>query len=180
MPNVKMTEIEAQYQRINIFKGKQHRLIYYRPMLKKAYQVTKDDVKQIQIYHYRIFIVLFVSLMAMVITDEDLLLTVGSGVLALGLVEAWFYFFKIRSFPLQLNFTPSKRIGFIQTHLDESYKIVNIRIFSYIAITVAAIAGAFVGDYQPLYFFGMMAIAVFGLYQVGILIYVQSLRKKGK
>jgi hypothetical protein len=35
MPNVKMTEIEAQYQRINIFKGKQHRLIYYRPMLKK-------------------------------------------------------------------------------------------------------------------------------------------------
>ncbi|PKM64128.1 MAG: hypothetical protein CVU96_04450, partial [Firmicutes bacterium HGW-Firmicutes-20] len=171
---------EAQYQRINIFKGKHNRLVYYRPMLKKAYQVTKDDVKQIQIYHYRIFIVLFVSLMAMVITDEDLLLTVGSGVLTLGLVEAWFYFFKIRSFPAQLNFTPSNRIGFIQTHLDESYKIVNIRIFSYIAISVAAIAGAFVGDYQPLYFFGMMAIAAFGLYQVGILIYVQSLRKKGK
>jgi hypothetical protein len=180
MPNGKMTEVEAQYQRINIFKGKHNRLIYYRPLLKKAFQVTKEDVKEIQIYHYRIFVVLFISLMAMVITDEDLLLTVGSGALALLLVEAWFYFFKIRSFTPQLNFIPSKRIGFIQTHLDESYKIVNIRIFSYIAISVAAVAGAFVGDYQPLYFFGMMAIAAFGLYQVGILIYVQSLRKKGK
>jgi hypothetical protein len=180
MPNGKMTEVEAQYQRINIFKGKHNRLIYYRPLLKKAFQVTKEDVKEIQIYHYRIFVVLFISLMAMVITDEDLLLTVGSGALALLLVEAWFYFFKIRSFAPQLNFIPSKRIGFIQTHLDESYKIVNIRIFSYIAISVAAVAGAFVGDYQPLYFFGMMAIAAFGLYQVGILIYVQSLRKKGK
>jgi hypothetical protein len=180
MPNGKMTEVEAQYQRINIFKGKHNRLIYYRPLLKKAFQVTKEDVKEIQIYHYRIFVVLFISLMAMVITDEDLFLTVGSGALALLLVEAWFYFFKIRSFTPQLNFIPSKRIGFIQTHLDESYKIVNIRIFSYIAISIAAVAGAFVGDYQPLYFFGMMAIAAFGLYQVGILIYVQSLRKKGK
>jgi hypothetical protein len=180
MANVKMTEVEAQYQRINIFKGKHNRLVFYRPLLKKAYQVTKEDVKEIQIYHYRLFIVLLVTLMAMVITDEDLLLTVGSGVLALGLVEAWFYFFKIRTFPPQLNFTPNQRIGFIQTHLDESYKIVNIRIFSYVAISIAAIAGAFVGDYQPLYFFGMMAIAAFGLYQVGLLIYVQSLRKKGK
>ena len=142
MANVKMTEIEAQYQRINIFKGKHNRLIYYRPLLKKAYQVTKEDVKQIQIYHYRLFIVLFVSLMAMVITDENLLLTVGAGLLALVLVEAWFHFFKIRTFPPQLNFTPSQRIGFIQTHLDESPKIVNIRIFSYVAISIAAIAGA--------------------------------------
>lgn len=180
MANVKMTEVEAQYQRINIFKGKHNRLIYYRPLLKKAYQVTKEDVKQIQIYHYRLFIVLFVSLMAMVITNEDLVLTVGAGLLALVLVEAWFYFFKIRTFPKQLNFTPSQRIGFIQTHLDESPKIVNIRIFSYVAISIASIAGAFVGDYQPLYFVGMMAIAAFGLYQVGLLVYVQSLRKKGR
>ena len=180
MANAKMTEVEAQYQRINVFKGKHHRLIFYRPLLKKAYQVTKEDVKEIQIYHYRLFVVLLVSLMTMVITDENLLFTVGSGILALGLVEAWFYFFKIRTFQPQLNFTPNQRIGFIQTHLDESYKIVNIRIFSYVAISIAAIAGAFVGDYQPLYFFGMMAIAVFGLYQVGLLIYVQTLRKKGK
>ena len=48
MANVKMTEVEAQYQRINIFKGKHNRLIFYRPLLKKAYQVTKEDVKEIQ------------------------------------------------------------------------------------------------------------------------------------
>lgn len=180
MSKAKMSEVEAQYQRINIFTGKSRRLIYYRPLLKKAYQVVKEDVKLIQIYHFRLFIVLFVSLMAVIITEEDLLLTVGAGAITWLLIEAWFYFFKIRNFSPQPNFIPPKRIGFIQTHLDEHYKVINIRIVSYAAIAIAAIAGAFVGDYQPLYFVGMLGIAAFGLFQVGLLIYVQSLRKKGK
>ncbi len=180
MSKSKMTEVEAQYQRINIFTGKNRRLIYYRPLLKKAYQVAKEDVKQIQIYHFRLFIVLFVALMTLVLTSEDLFLTVASGAITWLLIETWFYFFKIRSFAVQPNFVLPKRIGFIQTHLDENYKVVNIRIVSYAAIAIAAIAGAFVGDYQPLYFFGMLGIAAFGLFQVGLLIYVQMLRKKGK
>jgi len=175
----KVSEEEVALRRINIFKNRRFQFVFVRKWLKKAYIIEKEDFRFVSYYQNRLFLVLLTFILMTIYLNSVWPWPIIIALVVWILSEAGFYFLLIK------RMTPTKlpendlSIGFIASALNEEYKIVNIKIGSYIAVGIVGGIAIFYGSYEGIYLLGMIGISAFGFIQAGFYLYIQSLRKKG-
>lgn len=170
-------KLDVQYRRLNIYRNKKNRLIYYFKQSKRAYKIDQSDIRFIQLYNYRLQFSLLIMLLSFVASQ---LAWVGilTGLLVLAGFEFWFRYVYLKKLQISQGFQPHDKSGIIQSTMAEPKKVIHIKMFAFGSIAIFSTISAYLGEYSPAYFYGMLAIAAFGFAQFILLIYVKWLQKK--
>ncbi len=169
--------LDVQYKRLSVYRNKKNRMIYYFKQSKTAYKIDQSDIRFIQLYNYRFQFSLLVMLLSFVASQ---LAWVGimAGLMMLALFEVWFRYVYLKKLQISVGFDAPDRSGIIQSTMAETNKVIYIKMFAFGSIAVFSLISAYLGEYSPAYFYGMLAIAAFGFGQFVLLIYVKWLKKK--
>lgn len=170
-------KIDTQYRRLNIYRNKKNRMIYYDKLSKFAYYVDQDDIRFIQLYKYRIQFVLLFMLITYVLTTTVWISLLVGFIIFLGF-EGWFRKIYLKKLPHYKEFKAPTRTTMIQALVNEKVQVIRIKMFSFASISALSLAVALLSEYSPAYFYGMVAISIFCFVQMIIHAYAYYLKKK--
>lgn len=177
MSNQNKSKIDTQYRRLNIYRNKKNRMIYYDKLAKFAYFVDQKDIRFIQLHKYRFQFMLLFVLITYVISNL-VWLSLLVGLLVLFVFEGWFRLIYLKKLPHYKEFKAPTRTSLIQATMNESNQVLKTKMFAFGSISVFSLISAFLGEYTPAYFYGMIAISLFCFVQLIILVYAFIQKKK--